>query len=88
MFFSKKASIELEVDGLEEADALEAIVNAVAIYKTIRSTSPLRSRSKEYLYIIHSTTLTGLPIYTKGKIVEEKGIETFYFLISSKRSEN
>ena len=38
--FSEKASMEVEADGLTELDIVESIVNAVAIYKTIRSTSP------------------------------------------------
>ncbi len=84
--FSDKARIEMMVDRLTELEIAESILNAVAIYKTIRSTSPFRERSREYLYIIQSTTLTGLPVYTKGKIVVEGGVETFYFLISSKRA--
>ena len=40
--FSEKASFELEADGLNELDIVESIVNAVAIYKTIRSQSPFR----------------------------------------------
>ena len=52
--FSEKASMELEADGLTELDVVESIVNAVAIYKTIRSTSPFRQQlswtlSKRYL---------------------------------------
>ena len=84
--FSEKASMELEADGLTELDIVESIVNAVAIYKTIRSTSPYRQRTREYLHIIQSTNLEGLMIYTKGKLVQESGIETYYFLISSKKA--
>ena len=84
--FSEKASIELEADGLTELDVAESIVNAVAIYKTIRSTSPHRKSRKEYLHIIQSTNLEGLMIYSKGKLVQEAGVETYYFLISSKRA--
>ena len=40
--FSEKASLELEADGLTELDVVESIVNAVAIYKTIRSGYPLK----------------------------------------------
>ena len=71
--FSDKASIELEADGLTEFDAIESIVNAVAIYKRIRSTSPHRERAREYLYVIVSPNLVGLPIYTKGKLVSAFG---------------
>lgn len=84
--FSEKASLELEAAGLTELDIVESIVNAVAIYKTIRSTSPYRQRRREYLHIIQSTNLEGLMIYSKGKLVQEAGVETYYFLISSKRA--
>jgi hypothetical protein len=30
--------------------------------------------------------LEGLAIYSKGKLVKESGVETYYFLISSKRA--
>jgi hypothetical protein len=78
--------MEVEADGLTELDIVESIVNAVAIYKTIRSTSPYRRQTREYLHIIQSTNLEGLMIYTKGKLVQESGIETYYFLISSKKA--
>ncbi|MDF0652227.1 MAG: hypothetical protein P0121_12270 [Nitrospira sp.] len=84
--FSEKARVEMEADRLTELDIAESILNAVAITKTIRSTSPFRQSKKERLYIIHSTNLTGFPIYTKGRLVFEAGVETYYFLISSKRS--
>jgi len=83
--FSEKASIEMEADGLAELDIVESIVNAVAIYKTIRSTSPYRRKTREYLHIIQSTNLEGMIIYTKGKLVQESNVETYYFLISSKK---
>jgi hypothetical protein len=84
--FSEKASIEIELDGLTELDAIESILNAVAIYKRLRSTSPLRKRKRQYLYVIQSTNLAGVPIYTKGKLVSEAGLETYYFLVPSKRA--
>lgn len=84
--FSEKARLELETDSLTELDVAESILNAVAIYKTLRSTSPFRRNVRERLYIIQSTNLTGLPIYTKGKLVAEGATETYYFLISSKRA--
>lgn len=76
--FSEKARIEMEIDGLTELDVAESILNAVAIYKRIRSTSPLRRQAREYLYVIQSTNLDGLIIYTKGKLVREQGVETYY----------
>jgi len=84
--FSEKARTEMESDDLTEVDIAESILNAVAIYKKVRSTSPLRKMRREYLYIIQSTNLDGLVIYTKGKLVEAAGIETYYFLVSSKRA--
>ena len=84
--FSEKARMEMETDGLEELDVAESILNAVAIYKKIRSTSPFRQNTKEYLYIIQSPNLDGIAIYTKGKLVRESGEEHYYFLVSSKRA--
>lgn len=84
--FSEKASLEVEADGLTELNIVESIVNAVAIYKTIRSTSPFRQQAREYLHIIQSTNLEGLMIYSKGKLVQEAGVETYYFLIPSKKA--
>ncbi len=60
-------------------------MNAVAIYKTIRSRNP-RSGAREHRHIIQSTNLTGIAIYTKGKLTLEDGIETYYLLVSSKRN--
>lgn len=85
--FSEKARIEMEADRLTELDVVESVVNAVAIYKRIRSKSVLRQRTREYLYVIQSTNLEGMPIYTKGRLVREGGLETYYFLVSSKRAE-
>jgi len=84
--FSEKASIEMEADGLTELDIVESIANAVAIYKVIRSISPSRRSAREHLYVIQSTNLSGLPIYTKGKFISDVENETYYFLISSKRA--
>ncbi len=84
--FSEKARLEMEADGLTELDVAESILNAVAIYKTLRSRSPHGRKGREYLYIIQSTNLEGLAIYSKGKLVREAGEELYYFLISSKRA--
>ena len=83
--FSRKAWDEMQVEHLTELDVLESISNAVAIYKKIRSTSSHKGPGREYLYIIHSSNLHGMPIYTKGKLTKEQGQEVFYFIISSKR---
>lgn len=84
--FSEKARLEMEADGLTELDVVESIVNAAAIYKRIRSRSLYRSHVREYLYVIQSTNLVGLVIYTKGKLAPEAGRETYYFLVSSKKA--
>ena len=84
--FSKKARIEMETDDLTELDVAESILNARDIYKKLRSTSPARNKRREYLYVIQGTNLDGLVIYTKGKLVEVEGTETYYFLVSSKRA--
>lgn len=84
--FSEKARIEMKTDSLTELDVVESILNAVAIYKTIRSRSNFRVLRREYLYVIQSTNLDGLIIDTKGKLVQEAEVETYYFLISSKRA--
>ncbi len=76
----------MEADGLTELDVAESILNAVAIYKRVRSGSPRRVRPREYLYIIQSTNLAGLPVYTKGKLVKKPKEESYYFLVSSKRA--
>lgn len=83
--FSEKALLELDADAITEVDVAESILNAVAIYKTLRSRSPWRT-TREYLYVIQSPNLEGLAIYTKGKLVREAGTEVYYFLISSKRA--
>ncbi|NOZ20235.1 MAG: hypothetical protein GXP25_04015 [Planctomycetes bacterium] len=44
--FSEKARLEMEADGIVELDVAESILNAVAIYKKIRSRSPFRRRAR------------------------------------------
>mgnify|MGYP006291450221 CR=1 FL=1 len=84
--FSEKALVEMEADRITEFDVVESILNAVAIYKTVRARSPYRAHARERLHIIQSTNLDGLAIYTKGKLVSEAGRDTYYFLVSSKRA--
>ena len=76
----------MEADALTPLDVAESIINAVAIYKRLRSRSPVQRSGREYLYVIQSTNLAGLVIYSKGKLVREEGEDHFYFLISSKRA--
>ncbi|MBI4544071.1 MAG: hypothetical protein HY703_02620 [Gemmatimonadetes bacterium] len=84
--FSEKARVEMEADGLTELDVAESIMNAVAIYKRLRSRSPGRGRPVEYLYVIQATNLEGIMIYSKGKLVPQPPEETFYFVVSSKKA--
>lgn len=84
--FTRKARIEMEIDNLTELDVAESILNARAVYKRLRSTSPSRTKRREYLYVIQSTNLDGLVIYTKGKLVEAAETEIYYFLVSAKRA--
>lgn len=76
----------MEVDCITELDVAESIVNAVAIYKRLRSQSPLRRTRTEYLYVIQATNLEGLMVYSKGKLIREHGEDLFYFLVSSKKA--
>jgi hypothetical protein len=85
--FTLKAVEERTNARLTEEEVREAIVNASAIYKSIRSTSQRRRKSREWLHIIYGTTFTGIVVYTKGKLLVERGVETYYVLISAKRSE-
>jgi hypothetical protein len=84
--FSEKARAEMEADSLTEADVAESIINAVAIYKRLRSRSAFRSRRTEYLYVIQATNFDGVMVYSKGKLITEGRDDRFYFLVSSKRA--
>lgn len=84
--FSRKARLEMEVDGLTELDVAESILNAVAIYKRIRSKSLQRRNAREYLYVIQGTNLDGQAVYSKGKLMNESGEDTYDFLVSSKKA--
>lgn len=81
-----KAEAELALDGLTPDDAIESILNAEAIKKTLRSLATAQHRGGEKLYVIESFNYGGTLIYTKGKITQEAGEEIFYVFISSKRA--
>jgi hypothetical protein len=85
VIFTDKATTDRELDGLTEEDVIESIVTAVAIYKTIKSTRTSGKR-REYLHIIQSTNLEGIPVYSKGKLVVRGGVDTYYILKSAKRA--
>lgn len=84
--FTRKARLEMDIDGLEESDVIESIVAAERVYKMLRSTSPLRGPLRERLYVILGKSLHGTPIYTKGKLIHESGADKFYVLVSAKRA--
>ena len=85
VIFTAKAESEMYVDDLSHEVVFEAIINAPAITKTLRSRHP-RSARRETLYVIKGITYDGMVIYTKRKIATFEGREVFYVLISSKRS--
>jgi hypothetical protein len=76
----------MDMDDLDKRDVVDAIRSAASIYKTLRSTSAGRAHPKERLYVIIGTSRSGLPIYTKGKLVSE-GHNVAYLLVSAKRAE-
>jgi len=84
VIFTKKAELEIERDGLTHELVKQAILNAPAINKTIRSRSPNRTQ-RETLYVIAGITYAGIIIYTKGKILKKGSKEYYYVIISSKR---
>ncbi|MCG3129425.1 MAG: hypothetical protein FLDDKLPJ_00152 [Phycisphaerae bacterium] len=73
-------------DDLGPDEVVQSILNADAIGKTLRSSSPRRRSTKERLYVITSFSDAGTYIYTKGKIAREDGREVYYILISAKIS--
>ena len=85
VLFTEKAEIEMARDALTPELVYEAILNAPAIFKVLRSRSPRAGRS-ETLYVIKGLTFDGADVYTKGKILKKEGIDVFYVLISSKKS--
>lgn len=85
VLFTEKADWEMARDSLTPELVYEAILNAPAIFKVLRSRNPKTGKS-EKLYVIKGLTFDGLEIYTKGKILKKEGVDIFYVLISSKRS--
>jgi hypothetical protein len=85
VLFTEKADVEMARDSLTPEMVYEAILNAPAIFKVLRSSNP-RTRKREKLYVIKGLTFDGLEIYTKGKILKKEGVDVFYVLVSSKRS--
>lgn len=65
--FTKKATDEMDRDGIDAADVAESILNAGFI-RTKRSESRRRRTHREKVHIIEGFTYDGLFIYTKGVI--------------------
>lgn len=84
--FTDKAISERVASGLSTEDVFEAIINAVTINKTIRSTSLMKRKRKERLYVIIGSTYDGKMVYTKGTIRKHGVEEEFYIFVSSKWS--
>lgn len=84
--FTLKAERERLADGLSETDVLESIMTAKCIQKALRSRSYHAAFYGEKLFVIESSNFSGILIYTKGAIRRIGREETFYILISSKRS--
>ena len=55
VIFTAKAESEMYIDGLTHEVVLEAIINAPAVTKTLRSRNP-RSGQRETLYVIKGLT--------------------------------
>ena len=85
VLFTEKAEIEMVRDALTPELVYEAILNAPAIFKVLRSRNP-KAGTSERLYVIKGLTFDGVDVYTKGKILKREGVEIFYVLISSKKS--
>jgi hypothetical protein len=83
--FTLKADAERLGDGLTQEDVLESILNA-SLVRSKKSRSPWRKGHDEKMYIIESFTYDGVLIYTKGVIRQQGPIETFYIIVSAKRS--
>ena len=84
VLFTAKAEAEMVADALTQAQVYEAIVNAPAVYKILRSRRA--GHRDDILYVIKGLTFDGMVLYTKGKILKRESREVFYVLISSKRA--
>ena len=85
VLFTQEAETEMAADALTPELVYEPILNGPAVFKVLSSRNP-RMRETERLYVIKDLIFDGLDSYTKGKILTKRGSDTFYVLISSKRS--
>ncbi|HEX7602426.1 MAG TPA: hypothetical protein VF316_12510 [Polyangiaceae bacterium] len=84
--FTSKADGERVASGLSHDDVIEAVVNAPAIYKVLRSRSTARTVRTERLYVVVGLTHDAVIVYTKGALRRFAGEDHFYVFISTKRS--
>ncbi len=66
VLFTMKAEVEMTRDALTPELVYEAILNAPAIFKVLRSGNP-RTGTSERLYVIKGLTSDGVDVYTKGR---------------------
>jgi len=85
--FTLKAAAERVADDLTELEICESLVNATRIEKRLRSTSSFRASSRDYLCVITAPTAAGILVYTKGRLVVDGNVETYYLLVSAKVAE-
>ena len=83
--FTSKADDERVASGLSHDDVIEAVVNAPALYKTVRSRSTARAVRTERLYVVVGLTHDAVIVYTKGAIRRFAGADYFYIFVSAKR---
>jgi hypothetical protein len=86
LIFTVKADDERVGSHLSREDVVESVINAPAIYKTLRSRSSVRRGRSERLYVIVGLTHEAVIVYTKGALRRFQGEEFFYVFISAKRS--
>jgi len=72
--FTKKAEIEMFIDGLTEEDVLESILNANGIKKVLRSTSSNASQG-EKLYVIESQECPANIVFIGEKVSRGEPVE-------------
>ncbi|MCC6668713.1 MAG: hypothetical protein IT375_33515 [Polyangiaceae bacterium] len=81
----KRCCLSGRVVFTDKADT-ERVVNAPAVYKTLRSRALVKQRRNEKLYVVIGITHEGILVYTKGALRNLEGEEVFYLLVSAKRS--
>lgn len=83
--FTAKAAAERYLDGLDEEDVIESIMNGGFI-QSKKSNSADRAHGAEKIHIIEGFTYDGILVYTKGVIKKENHEDVFYLLVASNSS--